>query len=435
MGYDFALDCLNKLTDRDFRAIPPCEREVVTQKELNRIATREQAWLYELCRDISPGKEDSAAAGRVYPQYIPEVSVKIGGEALLIRTWDQWRNKSVMLKIPRPSFRHQTQRVNKQEVSPKIERGAQKLLSVARGLYRRLEPPKKGAGGIAEFPKMSPAERIAADKKEREVAESVHYTRFHRSWLVQEQLHRRAQKIDRGSRYGYIPKTYEFGWHPKCFFSMEWIDGQDYISYIREHTDEENLDLFVRLVIFVEKVLHEMGVAHCDLAPRNVLVVTGIPVLLDYGIIKGTTLEEITLADSQLGSISFSSPGQLAVSRERGFVDDIFSLGRILWVTCTRRQPALESILVEYDDGKVIYDQEAVAGLFDEFSIPEKFRGIFKLTQGGGYTDISEFRADLEGLYFQDRGSTVCKDSCGELLLLKDKIEKIAEAIERWVSQ
>jgi serine/threonine protein kinase len=438
VGYTFAVTNLAKLTDAEFQGIPPCNRDVVELREPGKIASREQAWLYELCKDISPARDESHQAKRPWPRYIPELAVKKGGEALLIRTWDQWRQHGVMLKVPLPVFCHDTQRVKRQDVHEpreprKIERSASGLQKVARSLFRRLEPPKQrggtAPGEVREFPKKSPAEIEEEERQARVIAESTKYKRFHTSFLVQEQLHRKANRADPNRMYGYVPKTFEFGCHPKCFFTQEFIAGQGYLEYLRGHSDSENFALFLRAVIFVEKVIHDMGVAHCDLAPRNILVIgDGIPVILDFGIVKGNTLEEITLDTAQLGSIAFSSPGQLANSRNRSFVDDIFSLGRMLWATCARRVPNIEGILAEYDDqGKIVVEREAVAALFDAYSIPDDMRGIFKLSQEGGYTDISEFRKDLEGLFFSEetQGPIVSVDT--ERL---DDLEKRVNKIE-----
>jgi len=49
--------------------------------------------------------------------------------------------------------------------------------------------------------------------------------------------------------------------------------------------------------------------------------------------------------------------------------------------------------------------------VFDLHSLPEKFRGAFRLTQEMMYSDISEFRADLEAMYLP--GSKTQIIGCG----------------------
>jgi len=406
MAYTFAVSGLSKLTDKEFQDIPICAREVVSLREPTQIASKEQAWLYELCKDISPDKQESGDSKRPWPRYIPEKSIKKGMEALLIKTWDSWRQESVMLKVPLPLSFHDNTDASKTIAPPKgkIAKTASEILDVGKSLYRRLDPPKKDRELKS---KIEIKKKEEDEKKQKEMDESSLYKRFHRSFLVQEQLHRKANRTDPNRLYGYIPKTYEFGFHPKCYFTQEYVDGDSYIDYLRGHNDAENFALFLRVVIFLEKIVHAMGTAHCDIAPRNILVVGEIPILLDFGIVKVQTMEDITLPTNQLGSIAYASPSQLEDSKSRGFQDDIFALGRVLWVTSTRREPGLEAVLAEVElDGKVSVDPETISSLFDLYSMPDLLKGIYQNTQRGTYLDISEFRSDLEALYFTETKKT-----------------------------
>lgn len=424
MGYTFALSCLAKLTDKEFAAIPPCAREAVTHREPSQIACKEQAWLYELCKDISPTKEECGTTLRPWPRYIPELAIRKSYEAILIKTWDAWRSEPVMLKVPLPLSVHDGKELLQHEAGRKEEksiiRGANELRRVVENLYKR----KKHVQKTEVKAKFDREKEEAKAKQQKELDESSLYKRFHRSFIVQEQLHRKGNRSDPNKIYGYIPKTYEFGFAPKCFETMEFIDGETYINYIRSHNDGEIFSLFLKLVIFIEKVVHAMGVAHCDLAPRNVLVKGNHIVLLDFGIVKVPNMGEITLPTTQLGSLAYASSSQLEDSRSRSFQDDIFALGRILWVTITRREPLMESILADVgDDGKISADADMIASLFDLYSVPDKFKGIYQNTQKGTYLDIQDFRSDLESLFFVSDKADSCQKPCDALLDLYKIVE------------
>lgn len=416
--YTFSLMSLISLSDEEFQSIPECSREVYLSSEarnLNEIATKEQAWLYELLKSISPDKESSTHAARPYPKYIPEKAIKIGGEALLIRAWDQWQEKRIALKIPRPNFEIGEKKEHaeiKSEGKPQIVRGHGLFKKI---IYRKLEPPK---------------EKREVEKNQFEkIEQGEKYQRFHRSFMLQEQLHRIACRVDPHRNYGYIPKTHEFGFAPRCYAAMEWSEGGGFVEYVKSHNDSENFDLFLKLTIFIEKVLHSFGVAHCDLAPRNILVEEDTPILLDFGIAKAPKLPDITIDSAQLGSLLYSSTRQLRNAKERGYLEDIFSLGRILWVAMTRREPALEGVIFENEAANL----EEISTLFDKHFLHVSLRDIFEKSQKIGYNDISEFRAELEGLFLNDdkKINTECTSPCKWLremdLKTRDFMKKLME--------
>lgn len=417
MGYSYALSQLMILSNQEFSNIPECNDAVIVERDTSKIVCKEQAWLYELTKSISPSSEGSGQMQRPWPKYRPRKALWKGGEAFLLTAWDAWKQQLVLLKVPLPIF--SLQRVEpKNAKSPDkqgLVQGARALLAIGKDLCRpkpkRLEPPKK------DQPKQDNKFDLTRD-----------VTRFRRSFTLQKQLHQIARR--HGSDLGYIPDVYEFGESPNCYYSMEFVAGTDWMDWIRNHSDVENLELYGKLIVLLEKVLHGYGVAHCDLAPRNVLVMDGKPVLLDFGIAKTANLPEITVDSAQLGSILMASASQLEDSKNRGFQDDIFSMGRMLWITLARSIPSLEGIVArEEDSGRIEYDAEAVAALFDQYAIPEKFRGVFQSTQKFEFEDISDFRTSFEGLIYLDQPAQQCGEKCQALLALESKLVEIAEIL------
>jgi serine/threonine protein kinase len=435
VGYESAVASLAGLSEEEFLSITECRQAeaVLCQRQFSKIETKYHSWLYDLCRDIS-----TKSPGRPWPRYIPKYALARGGMALLFVVVDQWSQQEVVLKIPIPAAAHDGGGAKLQDPEttepPKILRGGAKLREVAQRMFRRLEPPqkKKEQSEVAEFPRLTPAELAEEKKRLDELRRSSYYDRVRDSFVVQEQLHRRGCKVDPDRKLGYVPKTFEFGFHPKCYFTQELILGDDYFTWIYGHNDEEIFDLFLRLVIFVEKVFHEIKVYHCDLNPTNIKVVEGVPVILDYGIVKSPVLTPKTLDYAQMGTWGYSSPDQLRDAKQRGALDDIFSLGRILHVTLTRTQPALAVVAEEDERGRQWVDENLIAAFYPAEVLPDRYRGIFKKTQGGDYASIAGLRADLEGTIFGRETQTIsgCIEPCEELLRLKAILVKFLEEIK-----
>lgn len=452
MGYSVAVDSLYRLSDEEFRAIPPCDenlRQISGHRELGKIASKEQRWLYELCWAISPTPEESRQTNRAWPRYVPVRAIKKGGEAFLIETLDHWRlidgrPTRIMLKVPLPLFKHEIcetyEETQKQE--KKIVKGPSGMHEVAKSLFRKLEPPSKRLARKKqerEFIARTKQEKEEDQRRKLQIARSVQYERFHRSFLIQETIHRTANRVDKERQYGYTPATFEFGFHPMCYFTQEFIYGQEYMDFVCTHSDDENFQLFLKMIIFMEKAVHSRSVAHCDFHTRNILVTEidhgPIPVLLDYGIAKAYSLSQITQVGSVLGSADTASPGQMRDSRMRNYKDDIFAAGRILWTTIHRKLPPTDGIFVRRDSsGKLIYDEEleeTLKKLFDGHALPQKYQNIYQMTQEETYNDITEFRADLEGLMFPDNTNVIsCQEPCKWLLEEKRRNDLLLKAIK-----
>lgn len=432
MAYQHPLLNLYDLSDEDFAAIPICDyNAVIRHREVHKIADN-QAWLYEVCRDISPSRQESTSRQKSYPRYYPIRPIARGGNGLVLHALDNWRNIELVLKIPWPFAVHD--QLAREEgkvvvVSSKIETGAAGLYRVAKSLYKKLEKPKKkDRGGPLEN---RPKEQIKNEQeRERRLKESTYYERFHRSYMFQKQMHLRGMQIDKYRKFGYVPDCYDFGFDPKCYFSMELITGVPLFSWVLEHSDEENIDLFRRIVTFVESVFHDGGIAHCDLdVDSNILMADNYPVFLDFGSAKGEHVPTITLPGTQIGKPGSANRTMMTDAVERGYPEDVFLLGRVMWSIVSRRRPALKSILCQEVDGKLVFDLDLIQSLHDENLLPKKYRNIFRKTWQQGYKDISEFRTDLETLLYvkQQQSQFSCAVPCEALRLLYDVVKVLVD--------
>ena len=130
------------------------------------------------------------------------------------------------------------------------------------------------------------------------------------------------------------------------FFSMEFVDGESFFSYVRPGTPRDTLDLQRLRVAFPQLVeavaaIHAAGKLHCDLKPSNVLVshADNRVVVLDFGLV--TEIEAPIWAaggDTIAGTVAFMSPEQARGVRLTE-ASDWYTVGVILYQALTGRLP------------------------------------------------------------------------------------------------
>jgi serine/threonine protein kinase len=75
--------------------------------------------------------------------------------------------------------------------------------------------------------------------------------------------------------------------------------------------------------------VHEKGIRHCDLKPKNILLSTGRVYLADFGIARVVKESENSMADGPYGTASWTAPEVYDEQRHHMSPADIFSLGCI----------------------------------------------------------------------------------------------------------
>ena len=127
------------------------------------------------------------------------------------------------------------------------------------------------------------------------------------------------------------------------FFTMELVDGSDWLTYVRGGAREGGADLErirATLVQVVEALaaLHAKGTVHRDVKPSNVLVAkSGHVKVLDFGIASGKHRID-DQSEGIVGTLAYMAPEQL-LSEEATPAGDFYALGAMLYQALTGQLP------------------------------------------------------------------------------------------------
>jgi tetratricopeptide (TPR) repeat protein len=133
------------------------------------------------------------------------------------------------------------------------------------------------------------------------------------------------------------------------FFTMELVEGTDWLTYVRPHngtTSEGPYESRVRstLVQIVEALsaLHATGTVHRDVKPSNVLVSPhGSVKLLDFGLAAQPDRIGDPMADGLVGTPNYMAP-ELLRMREPLPAGDFYAVGVMLYQALTGKFPFFE---------------------------------------------------------------------------------------------
>lgn len=121
----------------------------------------------------------------------------------------------------------------------------------------------------------------------------------------------------------------------QLFYVMPFVDGQS----LRQRLDRERqlpIDEAVRIVRRIAAALahaHDRGVIHRDVKPENILLFSGEPVLMDFGIAMAASVadERLTHTGLLVGTPAYMSPEQASGERGLDARSDQYSLACVLY--------------------------------------------------------------------------------------------------------
>ncbi len=121
---------------------------------------------------------------------------------------------------------------------------------------------------------------------------------------------------------------------------MEFVNGDGLDSLIENKffSIEESLKVFESIVGAIAYI-HEHGIIHRDIKTDNVkLTANGIPKLLDFGIAKDSSSQNLTQVGGVIGTPNYLAPEQIQ-GHPASEQTDIWSLGVLLYKMLTGRVP------------------------------------------------------------------------------------------------
>lgn len=185
----------------------------------------------------------------------------------------------------------------------------------------------------------------------------------------------------------------------RWFFTMDLIDGEDFLSYVRpdDQLDEDRLRSCLKQLAVGVIELHCRGIIHRDLKPSNVLVsVDGRVKILDFGLAaelqKATDVTQ-TRTGLFAGTPRYAAPEQ--VFGERTEASDWYAFGTMLYETLTGDAPYHGK---NQADLLRLKQEQDVPRLSDRDDLP---------------SDLAELS---DGLVHREPGLRLTADAVGELL-------------------
>jgi serine/threonine protein kinase len=126
------------------------------------------------------------------------------------------------------------------------------------------------------------------------------------------------------------------------YLEMEYVEGATLRNFIKTHEfDWERILKFIKQVGSAIQKIHDSGIIHRDLNPRNIMVdKNGDLKVMDFGVAKIIGVEGLTRDGQVVGTTDYIAPEQSRGERvdERA---DIYSFGVILYELCTKRLPSV----------------------------------------------------------------------------------------------
>lgn len=129
------------------------------------------------------------------------------------------------------------------------------------------------------------------------------------------------------------------------YFVLEYIDGPSLSEFLESGASlslEDSLTLIHKMADALA-FIHAQGFVHRDVKPSNILLrkTTLEPVLSDFGLVHGQTMDSLTVTGDVIGTPGYMAPEQVAGDKSTAAAD-VWALGCILYELCTGSQ-AFES--------------------------------------------------------------------------------------------
>lgn len=151
----------------------------------------------------------------------------------------------------------------------------------------------------------------------------------------------RELRIIQSLRYQYIIETYEILYLQKTIvIVMEYCSNGDLLNYVLSHypIPMYKIRSMFRQILLAIDFLHKRNIAHRDIKPENIFLDKDFNVKVgDFGVSRYLKKDE--LCSTICGTLVYVAPEIINSKRYDPKKADIWSLGILLYVMCTKKMP------------------------------------------------------------------------------------------------
>ena len=183
-----------------------------------------------------------------------------------------------------------------------------------------------------------------------------------------ERFRQEADKLALLDGHGHICQIKHFFNHgDEIVIAMEYIDGETLDEIIKEKQKLPIGDALriIRDVLETLEFAHKKGICHRDIKPSNIMLDRDQQAkVIDFGIAKGETDPDLTVAGSSCGTPAYMAPEQFTPTVKANYVlADIYAVGTTLYYLATGQLP--------FDDENIFMLRDAK--MFSDPTRPRKF--------------------------------------------------------------
>ena len=156
------------------------------------------------------------------------------------------------------------------------------------------------------------------------------------------QRFKREINLNRKIKHPNVARIHDFGMSGDFpYITMEYVPGKDLRTVIQTEgrIPQARAISILRQIALGSDAAHKLGIIHRDLKSQNVMLEdSGAVAILDFGLARGKTTEQLTLDSVMVGTPHYMSPEQ-ALGRPTDARSDVYSIGVMAYELLTGHVP------------------------------------------------------------------------------------------------
>src|SRR5450759_960590 len=156
------------------------------------------------------------------------------------------------------------------------------------------------------------------------------------------QRFKREINLNRKIKHPNVARIHDFGMSGDFpYITMEYVPGKDLrtIIQIEGKLPQARAVSILRQIALGTEAAHKLGIIHRDLKSQNVMLEdNGAVAILDFGLARGKSNEQLTLDSVMVGTPHYMSPEQ-ALGRPTDARSDVYSIGIMAYELLTGKVP------------------------------------------------------------------------------------------------